>query len=212
MKKFFSIILFLAVMVILPKGVMAAGFKGEPQEIPMYGTVEYEYTYTDEDEGIKEWKFYLTPNKDLVSVAFRFTPQNVEIQSIEKGEGVQYTDSKDEMFLVQYPSKAKKGEKILLATIITKDDGSDGCTVLYDPQALNCSSDPIDNNYFDDQGNILTKEQQDAACSGTTNTPSDIPNTPDTGSVIPYIAIGGGLVAVVGVYLYSRRHNKVYKI
>ena len=53
------------------------------------------------------------------------------------------------------------------------------------------------------------------ACEGYTpseSNPTDVPNSPDTGSVVPYVAIGGGLVAIAAVYLYSRKSNKVYKI
>ena len=66
---------------------------------------------------------------------------------------------------------------------------------------------------LDDNGNAISEEEYNQVC-GNTTTPgdnNDVPS-PETGSVVPYIAIGGGLLAIVAVYFFSKRSNKVYKI
>ncbi len=42
--------------------------------------------------------------------------------------------------------------------------------------------------------------------------PPDIPENPKSGSVIPYVAVGGGLIAIAGLYLFSRKSNKMYRL
>ena len=49
-------------------------------------------------------------------------------------------------------------------------------------------------------------------CEGVTPDEPDVPDTPNTGNPIPYIAVGGGLIAIAGVYFYSRKSNRMYKI
>ena len=81
--------------------------------------------------------------------------------------------------------------------------------------SLSCQIVTDDNGtkYFDNNYKEVTETEFEEACNGKTPpVDTDVPNSPDTGSVIPYIAVGGGLVAIAGVYLYSRKANKVYKI
>ena len=101
-------------------------------------------------------------------------------------------------------------------TVITTDDPvDDGCILNVSPiNTLDCSTS-IPGFYFDNDGNSISQEEYNEVCGNTTTTtpesPGDIPNSPQTGSVVPYIAIGGGLLAIVVVYLLTRK-NKVYKI
>ena len=112
--------------------------------------------------------------------------------------------------------KAKDGVTInsktevftILVSIV--DPSIKECKLNFSPYGLSCAQ--IEGHYFDANGNEVTAEQQAASCEGYVAEEPDVPNSPQTGSVIPYIAIGGGLAAIALVYLYSRRSNKVYKI
>ena len=117
-----------------------------------------------------------------------------------------------------YLLKAKDGvtinKKTELMTITADivDASKKECQLDYSPLGLSCFT--VDDYYFDDKGNEVSKEDYTKACDGTPTTPenpNDVPS-PDTGSVIPYIAVGGGLIAIAGLYLYSRKSNKVYKL
>ena len=89
------------------------------------------------------------------------------------------------------------------------------CKISYSPLGVSCITleDKSGNTiYLDKNGNSITKEQYTEVCEGGTPTEPDVPDTPNTGNPIPYIAVGGGLVALAGVYFYSRKSNKMYKI
>lgn len=89
------------------------------------------------------------------------------------------------------------------------------CKISYSPLGVSCITieDKSGNTlYLDKNGNSITKEQYTEVCEGGTPTEPDVPDTPNTGNPIPYIAVGGGLVAIAGVYFYSRKSNKMYKI
>lgn len=88
------------------------------------------------------------------------------------------------------------------------------CKISYSPLGVSCITieDKAGNTiYLDKNGNSITHEQFTEVCEGGTSEP-DVPDTPDTGNPIPYIAVGGGLIAIAGVYFYSRKSNKMYKI
>lgn len=90
------------------------------------------------------------------------------------------------------------------------DPSLNECKISYSPLGVSCITleDKSGNTlYLDKNGNSVTKEQYDEVCEGTV-----IPDTPNTGNPIPYIAVGGGLIAIAGVYFYSRKSNKMYKI
>ena len=124
-------------------------------------------------------------------------------------------DTQDYVFL-ESTSGISSGERVLLFTVITRDlEGADEeCELSLVPQNLNCNTN-IDGYYFDNDGNSITAQEYAEVCGNTTpvdpDDPNDIPNS-QTGSVVPYVAIGGGILAVVVVYLFSRKSNKVYKI
>lgn len=98
-------------------------------------------------------------------------------------------------------------------TVVAKiiDPSKKECNLSYSPLSLACAV--IDNIYFDDSGKTVTEAEYNEVCGNGNTTPNnpDEPN-PETGSVIPYIAVGGGLLAIAGVYLYSRKSSKFYKI
>ncbi len=144
---------------------------------------------------------------------------NVEITGEMVGTNFELVNKEETANGVAYLLKLKDGvtlsgstEAITVVANIVDPDKKE-CELDYSPQGLSCVE--FGGNYFDKDGNNVSAQEYEASCNGTPTTPtnpSDVPNTPDTGSVIPYIAIGGGLVAILGVYLYTRKSNKVYKI
>ncbi len=108
--------------------------------------------------------------------------------------------------------------ELLTLTADIVDPSLKECKITYSPLGVGCIKieDKSGNTlYLDKNGNSITKEQYDEVCEGVTpGTPDepDVPDTPNTGNPIPYIAVGGGLIAIAGVYFYSRRSNKMYKI
>lgn len=144
---------------------------------------------------------------------------NVKVNQIVPGSKFSIVSQFSTQTGVRYILKLKSGtsinEKTELFTVMADivDPNKKQCNLSYSLLDLNCNF--IDNKYYDKNGGEVTKEQYDQICGGQTPADPDepdIPNTPDTGSVIPYIAVGGGLFAILGVYLYSRKSNKMYKL
>ena len=235
MKKNIMLLSVLATLLfVLPSTVDAAAFvdpdgdgvyaNDEAISAGMYGTFEagdVTWTYaTDEDEadGIKTWNFYLTVGSvNWEYIYMELVPINVDIESTNPGSGTfltvdQSTNSTGVDVLYQASRDLASGERVLLVTVITRDTADEGCQLNVSPLDLDCSVN-IPGIYFDNDGNEITAEKYQQVCGNTTpsDDPNDVPNS-QTGSVVPYVAIGGGLLAVVAVYLFSRKSNKVYKI
>ncbi len=153
----------------------------------------------------------------------------VETYNVEITVGSEVAGSSFELLSVTpsdngviYLLKAKDGVTVngktealtVLANITDPNTTQDPkCELDYNPLGLSCAT--VGEYHFDNNGNSVSEELQQQACEGvgTPTTPdTDVPDSPKTGSVVPYIAIGGGLIAIAGVYLYSRKSNKVYKI
>ena len=208
-----------AVLLVVPIRVEAAE-QSDSYNVPSQGSVAWEWDYVDEGEGIKEWKFYLTANRDFSYIYTELLPTNVEIQSITAGSDFAKTEKKTtngvDVLLEAVGSGVNTGDRTLLFTVITKDlEGADeNCELDLSFKNLDCTVS-IPGYYFDNNGNSITQEEYNEVCGNTTPTdpddPNDIPNS-QTGSVVPYVAIGGGVLAIVVVYLFSRKSNKVYKI
>jgi len=138
---------------------------------------------------------------------------NVKITSILPGSSFEKVKETPVDGGVQVLLKAKgnitgKTEAItVLADIV--DPTKLECNLSY--SLLNVVCFKQDDLYIDKNGKQVTKDEYDKVCNGVTPTDPDVPS-PDTGSVIPYLAVGGGLIAVAGVYFYSRKSNKMYKI
>ena len=118
-------------------------------DIERYGTIEWEWDYTDEEQGIKEWSFYLDASRDITYLYFQLAPINVEINSVSEGSGFGMVTSGDYVFL-ESTSGISSGERVLLFTVITRDlEGADEeCELSLVPQNLNCNTN-IDGYYFD---------------------------------------------------------------
>ena len=179
------------------------------------GDITYEYTEGSSEE--RTWSFYLTVgSNDFDYVYMLITPTNVSIDSVT-------TDTSSFLALNSIPETGgtllyevagnlEAGDRVLLYQIITTNTSDENCQISVSPGELNCSVN-IPGIYFDNDGNVISEEEYQEVCGNTTpGNPDDIPSSPETGSVVPYVAIGGGLLAIVVVYLFSRKSNKVYKI
>lgn len=213
----------MAAILFMPTKAEAAEYESGPISFPAFGAVEAEWDYASEDDredGIKTWSFYFTPNKTTRFVYITLTPVNLNIQSVRTGDSfiAGYRSSNNTEFLLEVTSSSgiASGERVLLFTVITEDAGDPGDPCQLNPgmESLNCSTD-IEGFYFNDEGESISAAEYEEVCGNPTtpsDDPDDIPNSPQTGSAVPYIAIGGGLLAIIVVYLFSRKHNKVYKI
>lgn len=180
-----------------------------------YGTIaagDFTWRYSDEDNGEKTWTISFDTNKPFIYLSL--VPAFVSIDSVKvEGSGFVLASQKsmgDGMvgLLIQNTNSASSK---LTITVITTDTGDEGCMLNISPLNLDCSVS-IPGFYFDNNGNEITEEEFNEVCGNTTpENPNDVPNS-ETGSVIPYVAIGGGLLAIAAVYLISRKSNKVFKI
>ena len=59
----------------------------------------------------------------------------------------------------------------------------------------------INDNYFNDKGNKVTKEEYDKVCTN-----------PGTGINLPYFYIAGGILAAGLIFIYSKKHKKLNRI
>jgi len=179
------------------------------------------YKYTDEANGIKEWTYYLTPSSSLKTLYYEIQPSStIEIQSVKVNSSAFLAETEKTstghrvLLSSNNPNGVTNGTKVLLFTVTTKDLAKEGCYLDISPLSIP-KCEVIGSNYYDNNGNNVTQAEFEAACgSGTPIDPDepDIPDSPQTGSVIPYVAVGGGLLAIAGVYFFSRKSNKMYKI
>ena len=223
MKKIIMMVSVLAaVLLVVPIRVDAAEYE-DSYNVPAYGNIEVEWDYADEDDradGVKTWRFYLTANRDMNYIYVELLPTNVEITSVAAGSDfalANRTNTTNGMnVFLEAVGGVNNGDRVLLFTVITKDleGAEENCELNLSFNNLDCTVS-IPGYYFDDNGNSITQEEYAEVCGNTTPTdpedPNDIPNS-ETGSVVPYVAIGGGILAIVIVYLFSRKSNKVYKI
>ena len=217
-----------ACLFLMPSIVHAAAFvdpdkdgvyeNDEAISMGAYGTIQAgdaTWKYSNEAEGEKTWTFSFSTSSSYIY--FQLVPSSVDIESVSVNTG--------DGFVPIIPDKISGGIQPVLiqsansrattltVTVITTDTADKGCMLDVAPQELSCTV--VNGLYFDDDGNNVTEEQYNEICGGVVPTPDDDPNdipNSETGSVVPYIAIGGGLLAIVGVYLISRKSNKVYKI
>lgn len=118
---------------------------------------------------------------------------------------------------VVYVFKLKSGTSISAKTklaTVTADivDANDkSCNLSFSPLGTVCSND--NGIYFDKNGKEVTEDEYKASCEGVPVEPDEPNNVnPPTGSVIPYVAVLGGLASIAGVYFFSKKSNKMYKI
>ena len=216
MKKILSVLCVSAMVFLMPFVVKAAS---TTHEVPAYGTVTIDETPWTQESGVVTQVYSITKSGPFVAITIIPTRNvsNVRILDSSSFSIVKNINNEDGSVTVLLKANNGTGAsgKTELMTVVADGGGTiatEGCVLDFSPINLNCSTE-IEGFHFDNNGNSITEEEFEEACSGKTPpTGTDVPNSPDTGSVIPYIAIGGGLIAVAGVYLYSRKANKVYKI
>ena len=182
-----------------------------------YGTFkagDITYEYTDTSNGIKEWKFYLTAGSDLNNIYIALQPIKLEIQKIKEGsEFVKESQTKDTdgttAILLRSVDGVKKGDRVLLFTVTTKDEkDATGCQLNIVPKRIACLK--LESSYFDENGNEVSKEEYDEVCNGYVE--EELPEDVQTGIPVPYIALGGGLIALAGFYFINKKNTKMFKL
>lgn len=109
-------------------------------------------------------------------------------------------------------SKAITGlKKTKLATISINSDGAtsaDQCVVTLEitpeetPVTPKCKADEKNGVYYDNNGNQVTKEEYDKACTS---------ENPQTGSAVSYVIIVGGIL-LAGAAFFMTKKSKIYNV
>ena len=226
MKKIIVILgLVASFMFVMPMSVKAAAFVDNDGDgvyendaaisMGQFGNIEegdMTWEYTDEEAGEKTWTISFVTSHQYIY--FSLIPDALDIDSVVvSGTGFALLDQAnagDGMVDVMIESANNGGGEVTI-TVITYDNADEGCQLSVSPLNLDCSVQ-VSGLYFDNSGNVITADEYAEVCGNVTpDDPNDVPNS-QTGSVIPYIAIGGGLVAIALVYFISKKANKVYKI
>lgn len=187
----------------------------EAISVGQFGTIaagDMTWKYVEGSDEEKIWTISFETNHSFIY--FSLVPSSVSIDSVNvSGTGFALAAQEpagDGMVDVLIENANSSSARVTV-TVVTTDTADKGCQLSVSPLKLNCSVN-ISGIYFDDNGNEITAEEYQQVCGNTTpSDPNDVPNS-QTGSVVPYVAIGGGLLAVAAVYLFSRKSNKVYKI
>ncbi len=188
-----------------------------------YGTIakgDYTWRYSNTEKKEKTWTISFDTTKPFIYIAL--VPSYLSIDSVKvSGTGFALASQKaieggSTGLLIENTNKSSAE---LTITVITTDTSDEGCILNVSPLNLNCSVS-ISGFYFDNDGNAISETEYNEVCGNTTpgnpdqnpnDVPNDVPNS-ETGSVIPYVAIGGGLLGMAVLFMISRKSNKVFKI
>ena len=219
MKKFVLLIGFIAMVVaFMPLNVSAQSSNTE-----WYGTMSWEELKQDNSSWIPKsdgsgyyirQDYSITKTSDGGYVYIEFEEKNnVKVSDKEIGGAFDLVYETKTTNGVAYLLKTKDGQAIngvetSLISVIADIVDVEVLECALNPRPLSPNCAKIGDTYLDNTGKEISASEYAAACESK---PNDVP-TPETGSVIPYIAIGGGLVAIALVYFYSRRSNKMYKL
>lgn len=219
MKKFTVILSFILMISILvvPMNVLA---KETSKSGTIYGTItvnESDWTQSGDTYSITQ-VYSITKSSEYIYFNIKPVLNVGDVEIIASSSAftiVSKTTGSDGSINVLLKATNGKGvsTKTEAFTVVAKivDPSKQECNLSYLPLSMACAV--IDNLYFDDNGKTVTETEYNEVCGNGNTTPTnpDEPN-PETGSVIPYIAVGGGLLAIAGVYLYGRKSSKFYKI
>ena len=204
---------------VLPLNVSAAELKEKSRrDTQFYGKVTVMETdgWDDKQDGGKfiTQEYYVTKTQGGYVYIRLLETSNVKITSILPGSN--FTKVKeirvDGGVDVVLKAKSTISSRTQLITVLADivDPSQTNCVLNYSPLGVSCLH--IDDLYLDKNGNEVSEAEYNEVCNGVT-TPGDVPSdNPSTGNPIPYIAVGGGLLAIAGVYFFSRKSNKFYKI
>ena len=206
-------------MAVLPMNASAAEMKQNYNSaVSGYGTVTIMETngWQTKPNGDKyiTQVYYVTSTKGGYVYLDLLETTNVKITSVLPSASFELVKTEDNATGKRVLLKAKgnisgKTEVFTVMADIV-DPQQTECELSFSPLSVGCITiDDKNGNttYLDKNGNSVSKEKYEEVCEGTT-----IPDTPNTGNPIPYIAVAGGLIAIAGVYFYSRKSNKMYKI
>lgn len=203
------VLLSLAVMLVMPLSASAASWGEEVVKAKnsIYGELSArEMPWEGSDPT--QLEVYITKASEYIYLSF--TVKNLKNLDFTPGANITVVskDIKDDTLTVLLKTSKAITKKTEIGSAIGYPiDTEEGCSIGVSPLTLSCAK--LDNMYFDKSGKAITEEEYNEVCSNVTTEPGD---DVQTGSVIPYVAIAGGLVAIAGVYLYSRRSNKMYKL
>ncbi len=206
MKRVIGLIIF-AMMVILPTTVNAAGYNWSMKSTQDDSTVTIELSIT-------------INNKSYTKIGGNFTLSHLTLDSITPESGWTYEASGNTLTFTN-PAGITNGT-YKIATIVFKKDGlateNDKCNVTWngcvdEEGSYICEDQPVtytetytcrvvNGKYYGKNGTEVTEAVYNSEC--VTN--------PKTGSFLPYIALGTGLVLAGVVFAISRKNNKLYKI
>lgn len=181
-----------------------------------FGTIaagDMTWTYSNEEEGEKTWTISFETSNPFIYLSLVPSFLNIDSVSVNGSNFVLASQSGAGNGAVDVLiQNVSSGSAMLTITVITTDTADEGCILNISPLNLNCNFSG-GGFYFDDNGNEISAEEYAQVCGNATtpDNPNDVPNS-QTGSAVPYVAIGGGILAVAVVYLFSRKSNKVYKI
>lgn len=201
--------------------------KAESTNQSLYGTVTVMETngWEDKPDGGKyiTQVYYVTKTVGGYVYLMLNETNNVKITSIlpssnfEKVKETRVESGVQVLLKAKSTVSSKTEAMTVLADIV--DPSKQECVLNFSFLKTNCIN--IDDLYFDKNGNLVTQAQFKEICEGVNpddpldpddpNTP-DNPENPKTGDAVPYVAVAGGLIAIAGVYFYSRKSNKMYKI
>lgn len=213
MKKIFNILFLVALFAcVMPMRTLADTKKDSFSTT--FGTIDWEIKDESTETKSKTWVFYITPNDNYKSLQAELAPTNLTNLNPVASSNFLIADKKDETggrvmltLVVNNPTGLQKGVKTEIMTVTTNYTSTENCTLALSLGTISCQQ--IGSLYIDNNGASVSEEDYKKAC-GTSE--PEKPDNPQTGSVIPYIAVGGGMIAIAGVYLYSRKSNKIYKI
>lgn len=214
MKRIFSILCLVALLAcVMPLKVEAEEKKGSYPTV--FGTIDWEIKDESTETKSKTWVFYITPNDNYKSLQAELAPTNLTNLNPVASSSFLIVDKKDEAegkvlltFVVNNSSGLQKDVKTEIMTVTSNYTSTENCTLGLNLGTISCQQ--IGSLYIDNNGASVSEEEYNKACGASEPKPDE--KNPQTGSAIPYIAVGGGLIAIAGVYLYSRKSNKIYKI
>lgn len=222
-KKFLAIVGVIAMLglTVLPMNASAAMKEVNKADGTMYGTIrvmESDGWETNSDGGkYINQTYYVSKVNSAGYVYIKLTESyNVEIANQMASSSfdiISQTESNDGIiYLLKLKSGTSINTETELFTVVAniKDPTDTKCSLTYSPLSMSCIV--IDNKYYDADGKEISQEEYAAACEGVTPPKEEEIEPPATGSYVPYVAVGGGLAAIVVVYLYSKKSNKMYKL
>ena len=105
-----------------------------------------------------------------------------------------------------YPAGTRKIVASITLTVADSTPSTDTCKITLgkteEPENPKCQI--VDDTYYDANGNEVSEEAYNAACTTAEN--------PQTGSFLPYTLIIVGIALAGGLYYITKKNNKMYQV